>query len=185
LAIEHAIARERAPAAQRIDDLAGAVVRVLGERQVDLAVVPREMPVHHGHVLLADDALLEGEAHAAQHLRAAREQHQTGGGGVEPVHDAGVGPARLDPRRQTIVPAFPARGDGEEAGGLVDDEEELVDEQDGWAGFGRHGGTGLRERPRGIHQEKTGARAPVCTTVQRVGRDRCAAHGVGQNTLKG
>ena len=131
VAIEHAIARERTPAAQRVDDLAGAIVRVLGQRQVDLAAVLHDMPVHHRYVLLADDALLEGETHAAQHLRAAREQHQAGGGGVEAVHDAGVGPARLDPRRQAVVTARPARGHGEQAGWLVGDDKELIDVEDG------------------------------------------------------
>ena len=98
----------------------------------------RDVAMHDRHVLLADHALLEGEAHAAQHLKAAREQHQARCRRVEPMHDERVRVHRLHTRLQAVLAVLATGGHGEQAGGFVDDEEVVVEIEDG----GREGGHG-------------------------------------------
>ncbi len=54
-----------------------------------------------------------------------------GGGRVEPMHDERVRLHRLHTRLQAVLAVLAAGGHGEQAGGLVDDEEVVVEVEDG------------------------------------------------------
>ena len=95
--------------------------------------------MHQRNVMLADDALLEGQAEAAQHLGPTGKQHQPGGGHVEPMNDQRVGIQRLNPARQTILPTLATRRHREQPRRLVGNNQRVVCVEDGGGEQG-HGG---------------------------------------------
>jgi hypothetical protein len=135
---EHPPAGEGAAAGRQVHPLARVVARVGGEGQGDLAAVGGQVAVHQRAVLLADDALLEGQVEPPQHLGAAGEQHQPGGGHVEPMHQAGVGVERLDAALEAVLAVFAPGRHRQQAGRLDGDDQRVVDVEDGGGEVG-HG----------------------------------------------
>ena len=87
--------------------------------------------MHQRDVMLADDALLEGQAETAQHLGPTGKQHQPGGGHVEAMNDQRVGIQRLNPASQAILPPLATRRHREQPRRLVGNNQRVVCVKDG------------------------------------------------------
>jgi hypothetical protein len=115
-----------------------------GERGVDAAAGLYQAAGHHGDILLVHRPLLEGRGEAALRLEAACEHHQSGRRLVEPVHDQRIGKRCLHSGCQAVLPVLAAAGHGQQAGGLVDDEQVRIGVNDVQCRLrcGRRRGTG-------------------------------------------
>ena len=120
--------------------LARAIRPVGGQRQADGAVIVDQLTPDDGGVALVDLARLEGHRQRPLGFGAAGEQHQAGGGLVQPVHHLGVGMAGLQPGEQAIGLGFAPAGHRQQPGGLVDDQQVVVDMEDQGVGRRMHGG---------------------------------------------
>lgn len=87
----------------KVNMLARAARPVAGQRQVDHALGRGNAAADDGVILLADLASLELLAQAAVAVFISRNQHQAGGGHIEPVYDQGVGVLLLDTAYQAVA----------------------------------------------------------------------------------
>ena len=108
--------------------LAGAVVRAGSQGQVDEAAVRRDGALEQGDVFLLHGARLEEGLQAAVHVGGLGDEHQAGSVHVQAVHHErafGLGQAAAHQAEHRGGVGLPARH-GEQAGGLVDDEQPRV-----------------------------------------------------------
>src|SRR5512139_3564316 len=145
---QHAPAGEARLAVLAIDDPQGPVGPVDEDRQVDRSPDVRRRcgpPGDDCDVALADLARGEGLGKRTLRRRAARHHHQPGSCHVEPVHDQRIGVAGLHPSAQAILLVGAAPRHRQEAAGLVDHQQGVVNVEwfhvgcDG-RGHGRSGG---------------------------------------------
>ena len=127
-ALQHFVAGLRRLGVGRAHLLAGAVVGAGAQGQVDEAAVRRDGALEQGDVLLLHGARLEEGLQAAVHVGGLGDEHQAGGIHVQAVHHErafGLGQAAAHQAEYRGGVGLPARH-GEQAGGLVDDEQPLV-----------------------------------------------------------
>ena len=108
--------------------LAGAVVRAGSQGQVDEAAVRRDGALEQGDVLLLHGTRLEEGLQEAVHVGTLGDEHQAGGVHVQAVYHQwafGLGQAAAHQAEHRGGVGLPARH-GEQAGGLVHDEQPLV-----------------------------------------------------------
>ena len=127
-ALQHFVAGLRRLGVGRAHLLAGAVVRAGAQGQVDEAAVRRDGALEQGDVFLLHGARLEEGLQAAVHVGGLGDEHQAGSIHVQAVHHErafGLGQAAAHQAEHRGGVGLPARH-GEQAGGLIDDEQPRV-----------------------------------------------------------
>lgn len=117
--------RKRGLAVDVVDDLVGAVVDVGAHGDVDGARVAADDAFNEGDVGLVHLAPFELAGEVALGVGVEAEDEEAGGVHVEAVDDEGAGGGGEkagDARGDTVFVGLPFAGDGEQAGGLVDDD---------------------------------------------------------------
>jgi len=127
----------------------GADLRVAPDRRLDRSRSRRRAAFDHRQVFALDQALAQGGLQQAMGVLGTRDDEQTRGIPVEPVHDPGTpwlatrGPPCQQLGERALLVA--AGGVHHQARGLVDYEQVLVlpDDAQSWGVIGRHCRLGL------------------------------------------
>ena len=138
LALQDSPAGLARPAPLHIDPLAGPLWPVGGQRQVNAMPMPAlrgfNHAMHHRQILLVHLVRLEGLAQPSLALGLAGHQHQARGGHIEPVHNPCVRPTGLHPCAQAVLLVWSAPRYGQQASGLIEHDQVLIDINDLYAG---------------------------------------------------
>lgn len=130
IACKHGEMCRRRFANRVINHLPRPVGPIANQGQIDGARVVHNQAVRDRNIVFADRALFKRAADRTLRSNAAREHHQARGLHIETMYDQRIGELSLYTSAQAVLFVWPATGDGQQAAGLIDNDESFADRND-------------------------------------------------------